>query len=152
MNEPLLQTAVRAHRDGNFADAARLYGEILRLDPRHYLALYGLGMLHYQAGQFDQSERLMAYAIRANPSSSDCFFTRGCALQRLNRPAHALIGFDHVLALNPNSADAHSNRGVVLMALNRNAEALESLDAALAADSANAASWNNRGCVLDNLA
>jgi hypothetical protein len=40
MNELLLQSAVRAHQAGNFAEAARLYGEILRANPRHFQALY----------------------------------------------------------------------------------------------------------------
>lgn len=101
MSEPLLTSAMRAHRAGDVAQAARLYGEILRLEPRQFMALYGLGVLHYQSGQFENAERLMAEAIRCNPSASDCFFTRGCALQRLNRPAEALTCFDHALALRP---------------------------------------------------
>ncbi len=151
MAEPLLTSAVRAHRAGQVADAARLYGEILRLEPRQFLALQGLGLLHYQAGRFEQAERLMAEAIRSNPSSGECFFTRGCALQRLNRPSEALICFDHALALNPANAEAHSNRAVVLMGMDRQSEALEALKSALALDGSNAAAWNNRGCVLVNL-
>lgn len=134
------------------AEAARLYGEVLRLDPRQFIALYGLGTLHYQTGHMEQAERLMAEAVRVNPSASECFFVRGCALQRLNRPNEALICFDRAIALKPDGADAYSNRGVVLMALNRHAEALDSLKTALALEPANAASWNNRGCVLVNLA
>ncbi len=151
MSEPLLTSAMRAHRAGDVAQAARLYGEILRLEPRQFMALYGLGVLHYQSGQFENAERLMAEAIRCNPSASDCFFTRGCALQRLNRPAEALTCFDHALALRPDFADTHSNRGVVLMTLNRNAEALDSFRTALDLNPSNAAAWNNRGCVLVNL-
>ena len=74
MSEPLLTSAVRAHQAGNLAEAARLYGEILRLEPRQFMALYGLGLLYYQSDRFEQSERLMAEAIRCNPGSSECFF------------------------------------------------------------------------------
>lgn len=151
MAEPLLMTAVRAHQAGDVAKAARLYGEILRLEPRHFMALQGLGILHYQAGQWEECERVMGLAIRANPSSTDCFFTRGCALQRMSRPAEALICFDQVIAFNPGHGDAHSNRGVALMAMNRLGEALESFTSALNIDGSNPAVWNNRGCVLVNL-
>jgi predicted O-linked N-acetylglucosamine transferase (SPINDLY family) len=151
MSEPLLTSAVRAHKAGDLAQAARLYAEILSLEPRQFMALYGLGILHYQSGRYENAELLMAEAIRCNPSASDCFFTRGYALQRLNRPAEALICFDHVLTLKPDSADAYSNRGVVLMTLNRNAEALESFRKALGLNPSNPATWNNRGCVLVNL-
>ncbi len=149
--EPLLMTAVRAHQAGDAAKAARLYGEILRLEPRQFMALQGLGVLHYQAGQWEECERVMGLAIRANPSSSECFFTRGCALQRLGRPQEALICFDQVIAFNPGHGDAHSNRGVALMAMNRLDEALESFASALNIDGSNPAVWNNRGCVLVNL-
>lgn len=144
-------TAVRAHQAGDVAKAAHLYGEILRLEPRQFMALHGLGILHYQSGQWEECEHVMALAIRANPSSSECFFTRGCALQRMGRPAEALICFDQVIALNPGHGDAQSNRGVALMAMNRLDEALESFTSALNIDSSNAAVWNNRGCVLVNL-
>jgi predicted O-linked N-acetylglucosamine transferase (SPINDLY family) len=148
VNEILMQSAVRAHQAGNFAEAARLYGEILRGDPRHFGALYALGFLYYQAGQFEEAQRIIGEAIRINPRSPDAFFRRGCALQRLNRAAEALICFDQALALRPNFADAQSDRGMALMALNRNEAALESLDAALALDPSNAAAWSNRGSVL----
>ncbi|HEX5282372.1 MAG TPA: tetratricopeptide repeat protein [Micropepsaceae bacterium] len=151
MAEPLLTSAVRAHQAGDVARAARLYGEILRLEPRQFMALQGLGILHYQSGQWEECERVMGLAIRANPSSGDCFFTRGCALQRLGRPAEALICFDQVIAFNPGHGDAHSNRGVALMTMNRLDEALESFTSALNIDGSNAAVWNNRGCVLVNL-
>ena len=144
-------TAVRAHQAGDAAKAARLYGEILRLEPRQFMALQGLGILHYQAGQWEECERVMGLAIRANPSSGDCFFTRGCALQRLGRPQEALICFDQVIAFNPGHGDAHSNRGVALMTMNRHDEALESFTLALSIDGSNPAVWNNRGCVLVNL-
>ena len=151
MSEPLLTSAVRAHQAGDVVRATQLYGEILRLDPRQFVALYGLGVLNYQSGRFGDAERLMAEAIRTNPSVADSFFIRGCALQRLNRPVEALACFDRVLALRPDSADALSNRGVTLMALNRNAEALECFERALSLDDSNSATWNNRGCVLVNL-
>src|SRR5215469_12812000 len=151
MAEPLLMAAVRAHQAGDVAKAAHLYGEILRLEPRQFMALQGLGILHYQSGQWEECERVMGLAIRANPSSGDCFFTRGCALQRLGRPQEALICFDQVIGFNPDHGDAHSNRGVALMAMNRHDEALESFTSALKIDGSNAAVWNNRGCVLLNL-
>ena len=89
--------------------------------------------------------------MKINPRVPEAFFTRGCALQRLNRAPEALACFDQALGLKPDFADAHTNRGVCLMALNRNAQALESLDLALALDAANIGAWNNRGCVLHNL-
>ena len=38
----LLQNAQRLHQAGNLAEAARLYGEVLRINPQQFEALYGL--------------------------------------------------------------------------------------------------------------
>ena len=151
MNDALLQSAVRAHQSGNLAEAARLYGEVLRANPRHFPAMYGFGFLHYQIGRFEEANRIIGDALRINPRSPEAFFTRGCALQHLNRAAEALVCFDSALALKPGLVEAQSNRGMALMALNRDEQALESLDVALALDPSNAGAWNNRGCVLEKL-
>jgi predicted O-linked N-acetylglucosamine transferase (SPINDLY family) len=149
MNDILLQSAVRAHQAGNLAEAARLYGEVLRANPRHFPAMYAMGFLHYQIGRFEEANRNIGDALRINPRSPEAFFTRGCALQHLNRAPEALVCFDSALALNPGFVEAQSNRGMVLMALNRDEQALESIEVALALDPSNAGAWNNRGCILE---
>ena len=151
MNDDLVQSAVRAHQAGNLAEAARLYGEVLRANPRHFPAMYAMGFLHYQVGRFEEASRIIGDALRINPRSPEAFFTRGCALQRLNRASEALVCFDSALALNPGFVEAQCNRGMALMALNRDEQALESLDVALALDPSNAGAWNNRGCILEKL-
>jgi predicted O-linked N-acetylglucosamine transferase (SPINDLY family) len=151
MNDALLQSAVRAHQAGNLAEAARLYGEVLRSNPRHFPAMYAMGFLHYQIGRFEEANRIIGDALRINPRSPEAFFTRGCALQRLNRAAEALVCFDSALALKPDLVEAQNNRGMALMALNRDEQALDSIEVALALDPSNAGAWNNRGCVLEKL-
>jgi predicted O-linked N-acetylglucosamine transferase (SPINDLY family) len=152
MNDALLQSAVRAHQAGNLAEAARLYDEVLRANPRHFPAMYAMGFLHYQIGRFEEASRIIGDALRINPRSPDAFFTRGCALQHLNRASEALVCFDSALALKPGFVEAQSNRGMALMALNRDEQALESIEVALALDPSNAGSWNNRGCILEKSA
>jgi predicted O-linked N-acetylglucosamine transferase (SPINDLY family) len=151
MNEDMFRKAVQAHQAGNFAEAARLYADVLRANPRHFAVLFSFGYLYYQTAQFDQAERLIAESLRVNPRSPEAFFTRGCALQRLNRAAEAVVCFDSALALKPDFVEAQSNRGAALMALNRNQQALDSLDVALAMAPNHAGAWNNRGCVLQKL-
>ena len=58
MNDALLQSAVRAHQAGNLAEAARLYGEVLRINPRHFPAMYAMGFLHYEVGRFEEACRI----------------------------------------------------------------------------------------------
>jgi tetratricopeptide (TPR) repeat protein len=62
MNEALLQDALRLRRAGKLAQAAELYGQVLRSEPKHFEALHALGILHYQGGRLEEAERLIREA------------------------------------------------------------------------------------------
>lgn len=147
----LLQRAARARDSGNLAEAARLYADILRAEPRNFEALLSLGFVHFRAGHFADAEHLCDEAARINPRSADAFFMRGCALQRLNRNAEALGSFEKAIAIRPGFVEALVNQGALLLADKRHAEALRSFDAALEANPAMLEAWNNRGNVLSEL-
>ncbi len=151
MNDPLLQGAWRAHGAGDLAEAARLYGAILRANPSHSDALYSFGFLRFQNGEFEDAEQLLAKAARVNPRSADVWFTRGCVLIRLKRETEALDAFDRALALRPSFVEAALNRGALLLVLKRPEDALQSFDAALAANPTMHEAWNNRGNALAEL-
>jgi tetratricopeptide (TPR) repeat protein len=86
---------------GNFAEAARLYEESLRLNPRQVGALYGLGFLHFQDAQYGEAERLMSQAVKINPGMAEAYFIQGCSLHRLSRIEDALAAFDRAVTLKP---------------------------------------------------
>src|SRR5258706_596711 len=158
MSEKLLRTAFNLHQAGNLAEAARLYGEILRRDPKHFDALYLLGFAEYQRGQFADAERLMADAIKVNPRSLDALYNRAAALLQLNRQAEALSVYDaalasveRALAIKADDADAQEDRGNLLMRLNRHAEAAAAYDSALALNPKNIHTLYNRGNALSIL-
>jgi predicted O-linked N-acetylglucosamine transferase (SPINDLY family) len=144
----LLQNAQRLHRAGNLAEAAKLYAEILRLNPNQFEALHALGSLYYQTSRYADAERLLAEAVRLDPRAADVHHVRGCALQRLNRNEDAINAFNQALASNPGFTDAQMARGVARMSLHRFDDALADFDAIIAAEPENAGAWNNRGCIL----
>ena len=151
MSEALFQDAVRLHRAGQLAEAARRYGAIPANSPRRFEALYFLGFIYFQNGQFAEAERLMGEALKLNPRSPDAEYNRGCALQQLQRHAEAVAAFDRALAVKPDYADALGNRGSSLMALSRAPEALAAFDSALALNPGDKESLANRGTVLFEL-
>lgn len=63
----LFRSALRAHQGGDPAGAARLYGEVLALDPNHAPARFLLGMLLLAAGQADIALAHVREAIRIDP-------------------------------------------------------------------------------------
>ena len=148
MSDQILQNAWRLHQAGNLSEAARLYQDVLRANPRNFNALQLLGFVHFQRGEFADAERIMEKAIRINPSSVDALYNRGCALQALDRLKEALQCFGKALTVKPDFVPAHVNRGNVLSQLQRYDEALASYDKALALQPESAEALLNRGNVL----
>src|SRR5207302_3342730 len=69
MSEALLREALQLHQAGNLAEAARLYGEVVRANPRHFGALCLLAFAHIQSRRLEEAERLLGQAIAINPNS-----------------------------------------------------------------------------------
>ena len=148
MNEAVLQSAWRLQQAGRHADAAKLYAEVLRSDPRQFDALYQLANIYLAGGHFADAERLYAAAARVNAESAELFYNRGCALQNLGRNEDALAAFARALAIRPGYAEARNNRGVVLLALGRPLDALQCFDRVLAERPDLSFANNNRSTAL----
>jgi protein O-GlcNAc transferase len=151
MNEALLQDALRLRRAGKLTQAAELYGEVLRSEPKHFEALHALGILHYQGGRLEEAVRLIGEASSVNPKAADAAYNHACLLQRLNRLEEALGSFDRALTIKPDYFEALVNRGGVLSALKRYDEALANSDSVIQLKPNFAEAWNNRGVVLQIL-
>jgi predicted TPR repeat methyltransferase len=146
-----MQIAMQLHEQGRVAEAANLYQEVLREDPRNGAALYSLGFACSQNGQYDTAERLFDAATRLDPRHLDPWYNRGIALYRLQRRAEALTCFDWTLAIDPGHYEALVNRAVVMLEMNHPAEALASCDTALALKPDFMAALVNRGNALGQL-
>ena len=148
MNDTVLQNALRLRRAGKFAEAAQLYSELLRGDPRHFEALHALGILHYQSGQLEEAERLIGEAVVVNPKAADALYNRASLLLRLNRLDEAVGCFDRAIALKPDYVEAIGNRGSALLRLGRAAEALADAEKVAAMRPGLAQAWANRAGAL----
>lgn len=145
------QRALLLHQEGQLAQAAALYEEILRTEPAHLDALHLLGVLAAQTNNPLRAVELFDSAIALNPNSATFYFNRGLALQALEQPQAALASYDKCIALEHNAADAYFNRGNTLKELNRREAALASYDKAIAIRPDYAEAYYNRGNVLGEL-
>ncbi|OZA98616.1 MAG: hypothetical protein B7X67_21910, partial [Rhizobiales bacterium 39-66-18] len=102
----LLDQAIALHDSGQLDEAAGLYGEVLRANPREGEALFRLGRLQCQKGQLDEGARLLAEATQAAPQDARAFDLLGLALERLGRLTQALAAYDRAIALAPENPDA----------------------------------------------
>ena len=146
-----VQQGLRLHQQGRFADAERVYREVLQHAPAHFDALHLLGVLGLQAGRTEAGVELIANAIRQNPDSWGAHNNLGNGLRELGRLDAALGSFDRAIALRPDFAEAHNNRGMVLQNLRRRDDALFSFEKAIALKPDYAEAYNNRGVMLQEL-
>src|SRR4051812_40466341 len=150
MDESLLQNALRLRRAGKFTEAAAVYGEILKSDPRHFEALHALGIVRYQSGELEEAERLIGEAIAVKPAA-DALYNRASLLQRLNRIDEAIACFDRAIAGKPDYVEALANRGGALMQLGRFGEALADFERVVSLRPNLAQVWRNRAAACEAL-
>jgi predicted O-linked N-acetylglucosamine transferase (SPINDLY family) len=148
MTEVLLEAARRAFDAENFAEAAKLYGGMLRSAPRHFEALARLGLIQLHFGDFEGAQARLGEAVKIDGQAADLFFQRGFALQNLRRYEEAIACFSRAAEIKPDHLEALNNWGTTLLSLGRNAEALLCFDRILALRHDVAIVHNNRAAAL----
>ena len=151
MNDSLLRNAFQLHQSGRIAEAAGLYGEILKADPDHCDALYLLGVAHFQRGQFLDALFYYDRTLDLKPDFADGHAARGAALSSLGRHSEALAAYDAALARNASHAIAWNHRGNALLELKREAEAVASYERALQLKPDYADAWRHRAVALSDI-
>lgn len=147
----LLNRAVALHRQGQLADSAALYEQIIAREPEHADALHLLGVI---AGQQHDAARALALidrAIAVRPDMASFHSNRGNALRELKRLPDALAACDRAIGIDTHLADAWHNRGLVLADLSHWHDALSAYDRAIALQPGKADAWYNRGMALRHL-
>jgi protein O-GlcNAc transferase len=146
-----LQRAVALHAQGQPAQAAVLYAEILQAQPAHADALHLLGVTETQRGQAEAGLHSIAKSLAINPNQPAAIANQGNALLALERGVEALACYEKALTLWPDYHLAAFGRGNALAFLQRPAEALQSFDQALAAAPNFTEALSARGGVLIKL-
>ena len=148
--ETLRERGLALHRAGRFAEAERIYADVLRRNPADLTALIGSAAALRELGRPDEAVTRARTAIAMQPTV-EAYCHCGAALRDLGRLAEAIASFDQAIALQPQCVEAHNSRGIALQGLQRTAEALASFDRALALRPGSAELHNNRGNVLTHL-
>jgi protein O-GlcNAc transferase len=129
--QALCNQAAGCHQAGQFAEAERLYLQILQADPRNFFAYHMLGILRSQQGRNAEALELIGAALKVNPDSTEALSNYGNVLTILGRLKDALAAFDRAIAVGPQYAETLTNRGNILWRLKRPQEALAGYHAAL---------------------
>lgn len=146
--DPRLATARRLHQSGDTARAETLYRQILANHPDLVEALYLLGTLLAQRGDYPDALPLLLKATRLNPRHSRALNNLGITQHKLGQLNRSTEHYQAALALDPDYAEARSNLGDVLREQGEFAAAERELRRAIALDARHAEAHNNLGLCL----
>jgi len=112
-----IREALRLHQAGQFAEADRLYRQILAIDPRHADALHLTGMIAFQTGRTEEAVAWIGKAIAIKPDAPSYHSNLGNVFQAQGRLAEAGASYQRALLLKPDLAEIHLNLGNILREL-----------------------------------
>ena len=112
------------HKLGSILEAAKVYFDVLKLEPNNFDALHLLGMIAAQNKDYEQAFTYLAKAIEVNPIEAAAYSNLGMALHESGRPEEAIVFYKKALELNPDLIDALYNCAGSYQALNNLSMAL----------------------------
>jgi tetratricopeptide (TPR) repeat protein len=121
----LHEAGARHLRAGQHLDAQICCQQALALDANRGDSLHLMGLLSFQAGQYDHAAEWMVRAIRQDPRP-EYLSSFGLTLRQQGRNEEAFKVFDKALQLKPEDAELWTNRGQVLVDLGHQADAVMS--------------------------
>ena len=102
----LLEKAKSAGQRGSFDEAARLYREILTIQPGWLPAEFDLAVSYHFAGKYPEAISWFNNAIRLDPSIASAYFLRGIDYYQTNEYQKALASLKRALELQPDHTEA----------------------------------------------
>jgi len=145
-----LQQASQLHSQQRFAEAERLYRQVLSIDKNNPDALHLLGVLLHQTGRTDEGIQSIRRAIARDPRAAEFHLNLANIQAERGQPGLAADSLRKAIELEPRGAvDARIRLARFLNAeLNRPSEAVQVLRQALAIQPANVEALNDLAVAL----
>ena len=119
----LVDRAIGAEAAGEMAEAVRLYGKAIELDPAYPAPHFNLGLARLASGDQKAAEADFRRALRLRPDFPEAWVGLAEALEAAGRDSEALDALDKAIAQRDNFAGALFNASVLLRKMGRIGEA-----------------------------
>jgi len=137
--DDLFEQADKLYVDGasdeNLARAEKLYEELIRRDPKHYLAMTNLAGVYYRRGETgDALDLWFSVLVKSDFSCDVTYYNIGVAYLEMSLQEESLSFFKDAIRISTDpvlKADAFYNLASALDELGRTAEAREAWKACL---------------------
>lgn len=100
-------------QQGHFAEAIRIYQEILPSQPDDWDVNYNLGYGYYLTGKFADADRYLTRATQLDPSRPDGFFFLGLTELKLGDVNAAAADVQRAVIIRPDADNYHFALGVI---------------------------------------
>ena len=130
----LFAQALERHRAGNLAEAVRIYGQALLLDPKIADIYNNMGVALRRLGKREAAMACYRRSLVLKPDNAGAYTNLGNVLRELGRLDVAAASHRRAVGLAPDSADAHYNLGLSLRDLGETDTAIKEFGKALALD------------------
>lgn len=147
-NNARLARAVREHRAGNLAEADRLYGSVLKKNPKDAEALNLRGVLAAQANRLDAGIDYISRALQLDGRNPVFHYNLALAYQAAGNRESAIASYRRALGLRSDYVDALVNLGNLLINKGEIEEAVACYRKARRLAATNAMVHNNLGAAL----
>jgi len=99
---------------GRYPDAVAVYQQVLKQDPKFWMATYNLGYVSYRLQKFDDAEQYLSRAIVLNPNDADEYFVRGASRVESGHVESGIVDLKRAVQMRP---DAEPYRAMLRQAL-----------------------------------
>jgi tetratricopeptide (TPR) repeat protein len=146
-----LNTAIQFQRKGRYADAARLYHDLLRREPDHPDALHLFGVMHHECGHSGRAAELIGRALMLRPGAAAFHANLSEVLRAIGDHAASAESAREALRLQPDFPEASNNLGLALLEMGRFDDAVDAFREALRRRPSFALALNNLGTALKEM-
>jgi tetratricopeptide (TPR) repeat protein len=116
--QDLIGKANEAFGAKKFAEAAALYEDALRAEPKNSTALVGLGYSRQREGKLDEAEAALKKCLTLDPQNDQAAFHLGVTHFKQQRWNDAMADFEKSLEKHPQNASARHYLGIISTKLN----------------------------------
>jgi lipoprotein NlpI len=142
------QLASSHYRAGRYAEAVKIYRQILAVRPDNAAVHCRLGVALFVDGMSEEAKRHYDRALTLDPDHADSHYNIGIYYQRVDDLEKAVDHYRRALDLKSDYFQAYNNLGNVLRVMGRYSEAIASYRRALAIKPDHAAAHMNLGIAL----
>lgn len=136
-------------RKSQYAEAERLYEEVLAAEPQRLEALLNLANLRTRNKEYESAEVLYRKVLTLNPRAAEAAVNLAALYQIVGRRADAQNLYREAIRIDPNQGPAHLNLGALLYQLQQFTDAENHLRRATQLMPASAQAAYNLGLLYD---